>query len=593
MSGLASSSSLPEGPRRTRPLGFGSLGLVALVGGLLPWTALHAAGAAAPAAACPAPIFRDITAEAGIHFIHHKPTFDPQLTKIMSWMSSINAGVAVGDYDWDGDPDIYLLNSELGYPNALYRNDGDLHFVEVARASGISYINKGGVSMDAYFADVDNDGYEDLFVGDYGRSRLYLNKGGHFVEAPASAGISPVGNTSSVAVFDYDNDGWLDIMLGNYYADFDLWHLTTTKILQTNFQSARNGGKKLLFHNNHDGTFTEVAKQAGIEDTGWTLDIGTGDFNDDGLMDLYLANDFGTDAVYRNNGNGTFTNVTAEATGGDNDAGMNAEIGDYDNDGKLDVYVTNINNEFMQQGNMLWRNMGDMTFTNTAKFTGTWNGGWGWGAKMFDFDNDGDLDIFTVNGFVSDGPLDIFRRSGILNTLEVSDAALWPDMRGLSLSGYEKKRLFRNDGGHFTEMAQEAGLTSLLDGRGVAIADFDGDGALDILVTNCGASPQLYHNELKPELPWLEVELVGTVSNRDAIGARLTLTAGGKRQIREIDGGNGFSAQSWRVVQFGLGASQSVSELEVRWPSGKRQTFRDIPARTRLLVIEPDGTREP
>jgi enediyne biosynthesis protein E4 len=544
---------------------------------------------AEPAAVCPARAFREVTEEAGIHFVHHKPIFDPRLTKIMSWMSSINAGAAVADYDWDGDPDIYLLNSLDGHPNALYRNDGGFKFVEVGRKSGLALVNdKDGVSMDAYFADVDNDGTEDLFIADYGRSRLFLNRGGRFTEVGAKAGVAPVGNASSVAIFDYDNDGWLDIMVGNYYADFDLWHLTTTKILQTNFQNARNGGKKLLYHNNKDGTFTEVAQKAGIDDTGWTLDIGTGDLDNDGSMDVYVANDFGTDTLYKNNRDGTFTDVTAEATGGDHDAGMNAEIGDFNNDGRLDIYVTNITDEFMQQGNMLWENQGGMVFSNAARKTGTADGGWGWGAKFFDFDNDGDLDLFTVNGFVSDGPLDIFRHPGILNSADVSDAAIWPDMRGVSLSGYEKKRLFRNDGGRFTEIAAEAGLDSLRDGRGVAIADFDGDGAEDILVANCGSGPQLYKNEAATQ-PWIEIELKGTVSNRDAIGARLTLTAGGKRQIREIDGGNGFSAQSSRVVHFGLGDSEQIDELEVRWPSGKRQVFKGIAGRSRLLVVEPAG----
>jgi len=548
-----------------------------------------AADAVQPAA-CPARLFREVTEEAGIHFVHHKPIFDSRLEKIMSWMGSINAGVAVADYDGDGDPDIYLLNSLQGFPNALYRNDGNFKFVEVGRKSGIGNVNdKDGVSMDAYFADFDNDGAQDLVLAAYGRTRLFRNEGGTFAEVGGKAGVAPVGNASSVAVFDYDDDGWLDLMVGNYYADFDLWHLTTTKILQTDFQNARNGGKKRLYHNNHDGTFTEVSEKAGIADTGWTLDIGTGDLDDDGYMDVYVANDFGTDVLYRNNRNGTFTDVTAEATGGDHDAGMNAEIGDFNNDGRLDVYVTNITDEFMQQGNMLWENQGNMVFSNAARRTGTADGGWGWGAKLFDFDNDGDLDIFTVNGFVSDGPLDIFRHPGILNTRDVSDAAIWPDMRGVSLSGYEKKRLFRNDGDRFTEIAQQAGLDSLRDGRGVAVADFSGDGALDVLVGNCGSGPQLYRNEGAGAKPWIEVELVGTVSNRDAIGARLTLTAGGRKQIREIDGGNGFSAQSSRVVHFGLGASEQVDQLEVRWPSGKRQVYKGLPGRSRLLIVEPAG----
>jgi enediyne biosynthesis protein E4 len=555
---------------------------------LLIGAAVSSPARAAGGAACPAPIFREVTDEAGIHFVHHKPVFDPKLENIMPWMSSINAGIAVADYDWDGLPDIYLLNSRQSFPNALFRNLGDFKFVEVGRKAGLANVNdESGVSMDAYFADVDNNGTEDLVLAQYGRTRLFLNQRGHFTEVGKQAGVAPVGNAAAIAVFDYDNDGWLDIMIGNYYADFDLWHLTTTKILQTNFQNARNGGRKLLYHNNHNGTFTEVSKQAGITDTGWTLDIGTGDLQNHGLMDVYLANDFGTDVVYRNNGDGTFTDVTLEATGGDNFGGMNAEIADYNDDGWLDVYVTNITDEFLQQGNMLWQNQGSMVFSNVGQDTGTANGGWGWGGKFFDLDNDGRLDLLTVNGFVSDGPLDIFRFPGVLNSADVSDASLWPDMRGVSMSGYEKKRLFHNEGDHFREMAQSAGFTSLLDGRGVAIADFDGDGALDVAVSNCGAGPLLYRNEISPEQPWLEVELRGTASNRDAIGARVTLVAGGQRQTREIDGGNGFSAQSWRVLHFGLGASQAADELQVRWPSGKRQVFKDVPARSRLLIVEP------
>lgn len=533
------------------------------------------------------PWFTEVSVPAGIEFVHHKPVFDERLAKINSWMASINAGVSAADYDYDGDVDFLLLNTLTGHPNALYRNEGSFRFVDVAAQSGLAGANdREGVSMDAVFADLDNDGDQDLYVASYGRNRLFLQQDGRFTEAGQKAGVAHTGNAAVVQVFDYDNDGWLDLMVGNYFDNVDMWNLPHTKILQTTFEYARNGGPNLLYHNNGDGTFTEVAKKLGMDDPGWALDIGTGDLDGDGDTDVYLANDYGPDAVYKNNGNGTFTDVTPEATGGDRHAGMNVDLGDYDNDGDLDVYVTNITNPIMQQGNMLWVNEGEMVFRNVGQKSGTSDGGWGWAAKFLDFDNDADLDLFTVNGFVSDGPVDIMRGPGQLNKGDVSDIRVWPDMRGFSLSGYEKSRFFLNEGGSFTEVAAQAGVDSDKDGRGIALADFEGDGDLDMLVTNCGQAPELYRNDVGAARSWLEVELTGRVKNRDAIGARLTLTAKGRRQIREVDGGNGFSSQSSRVVHFGLADGERVDELEVRWPSGRRQVFRNLPARRKLVVVE-------
>jgi hypothetical protein len=248
--------------------------------------------------------------------------------------------------------------------------------------------------------------------------------------------------------------------------------------------------------------------------------------------------------------------------------------------------VTNILNRVLPQGNMLWRNEGGLVFTDVAPETGTADGGWGWAAKFFDFDLDGDLDVYTVNGFVSDGPVDLFRGPGNLNRRDVSDIRGWPDMRGLSLAGYERDRLFRNEGGYFKEVAAELGLDSVEDGRGISLADLEGDGDLDLLVTNAGKRAFLYRNELPAGGSWLEVTLVGRVSNRDAVGARLTLDAGGLKLIREVDGGNGFSSQSSRVQHFGLAGREAIDRLEVRWPKGKRQVFRNPQPRRRLVLYE-------
>lgn len=545
------------------------------------------------------PWFVDITRQAGVGHIHQKPVFDERLAKVTPWISSINAGVAAGDFNNDGFVDLYVINSRPGAPNALYRNNGDLTFTDVATAVGVAAVNDpSSISMDPIFGDIDNDGDQDLFIACYGKNKLFRNDGGKFTDISEQAGLTERCNASCAVFLDYNNDGWIDLLIGNYFPrSVDMGHIASTKFLPENFVKARNGGGLLLYRNNRNGTFTEVAAAAGLTDTGWTLDIGCGDLDNDGFQEIYVANDYGEDVVYRNNRDGTFTNITRQATGGDFDAGMNADFGDYDNDGYLDIYVTNITSKAIHQGNMLWLNQHDLSFVNVASDSNTRDGGWGWGAKFLDADNDGDLDIYTVNGYVSAGPMDIFSNGpsreffARLSSLDISDANTWPDMRGFSISGYEKSHLFRNDGGSFSEVAGAAGIKHSGDGRGIALADFDNDGAVDLFITNCGQPAVLYHNETGKGNHWLEVRLVGTRSNRDAIGARLTATAGPLKQIREVDGGNGFSSQSSRIVHFGLSACDRIDSLEVRWPSGVRQTLRNVATNQRLTLTEPEPKR--
>jgi hypothetical protein len=276
---------------------------------------------------------------------------------------------------------------------------------------------------------------------------------------------------------------------------------------------------------------------------------------------------------------------------------MNAEWGDFDNDGLLDIYVTNITDDYMREGNFLWRNNGDLTFTDVSKETGTWDTGWGWGAKFFDYDNDGWLDLYVTNGWVSAGKddyvPDIFEMI-VKPNIDLADARNWPPMGNKSLSGYEKKRLFHNERGQaFTDQAPKYGVDSVRDGRGVAIADFDNDGRIDFFVANANGEPYLYHNVLSPVGHWAEFILTGTKSNRGAVGAQVRVTANGRTILRFVDGGNGFASQGTSRVHVGLAQATTIDTVEIRWPSGARQTFDHLPADRIVRITEGAAAPEP
>jgi len=552
--------------------------------------------------------FVDVTAAAGFTHVHHKPFLDPKLKPIMAWVSSVGAAAAAGDFDNDGWMDLYVTDSHKDRPNHLYRNRGDGTFVDVASQAGVAAINDdSGTSMDCVWGDYDNDGRLDLFVVKWGRDHLFHNNGdGTFTDVTAKAFRnekgepgSPWANGCAATWVDYDGDGSLDIYVGNYFAPFDLWHLEHTQIMHDDFEKARNAGKNFLFRNNRDGTFTQVAAELGLDDPGWTLSVGHGDIDNDGWPDIYCANDFGSDQVFLNLRDGTFRNITDRAFGQDTKKGMNVDFGDFDGNGWLDIYVTNITTaEYLQEGNMLWHNNasdedGVPVFMDIAVEAETHDGGWGWGAKFFDFDNDGDLDIVSVNGFITAGEGSYWYdlASWTVTGQDVTDALNWPPIGNRSFSGREATRLWRNDGGQrFTEIAGRAGVDDRRDGRGAVLFDYDNDGDLDLYLANQGGPPAFFRNDLGASRHWLGLCLIGRVdagSNRGAVGARVTVVTSAGRQIRELDGGNSYCGQSDRRLYFGLGDEMVIGTLEIRWPSRRVQVMHNVRADQILSIEEP------
>lgn len=546
--------------------------------------------------------FTEDSAPAGIHFTHQAPVLDSKLAAIMPEVASMGASVSIVDYNRDGWPDIYVTNSRQGSQNALYRNNHDGTFTDVAPQLGIADVNKPGtgVSMGAVWGDYDNDGYPDLFLIKWGKPMLFHNDGGHgFTDVSAQAGLPQWMNANTALWFDYDGDGKLDLFVGGYYNEnLDLWHLKTTKIMPDSFEYAENGGRKYLFHNLGNGKFDEVSAKLGIRSTRWALASGAADLTGNGYPDLFVANDYGVSELYLNDGK-RFTEVGKQAgVGYSPKSGMNVAFGDIFNQGKFSIYVSNISEPgILIQGNNLWvpkdGPAGDsIQYANMANALGVELGGWSFGAQFADLNNDGNQDLFLTNGYVS---LDRnrsywydFAKVAVGNSTIIGDAKNWPAFDGRSLSGYQEKRVWVNDGaGQFQDVARATGVTDRHDGRAVAVADLWNNGALDVVVANQNGPLLLYKNHVDPAEKWIEFSLEGTKSNRDAIGAEVTLYWNGKKQLQEVSGGCGFAAQNDLRLHFGLGKDPRIEKAVIHWPSGNVQTLNDLSPNKLYNIKEP------
>ena len=579
------------------------------------------------------PAFQNVAAAAGVDFENR---FYPRFLTEKQAFGMIRygpGGISTVDYDNDGFYDLFIPD---GVASRFFRNRGDGTFEDVTERSGLSGLD--GVST-AVFADFDNDGHKDVFVSrTYEPNQLFRNKGdGTFMDVTARSGIGADCCTTVASWADYDNDGYLDLYVGRYLDP-------RTKIPTTFY--ARNGEPNQLYRNNGDGTFTNVTERAGVGEVGLCLASVWGDYDDDGYPDLFVVNDFGRSTLYHNERDGTFADVTVTAGTLAYGAGMNASMADYDNDGRLDLYTTDIRSDHawfaesptvwrymlnswrqgvwvsdmplylemfrqsgfdfvsvfqqMAYGNHLLRNRGDGTFEEVTAQAGANPHGWFWGATFSDFDNDGWQDIYAANGWVYNDrgtEIELDFLNNVVSHQDVYKTGKFfdPEFFGRrSWHGWERNRHLRSNGdGTFSEIGRAAGTDLLMNSRGVAVADYWNRGSLDIAVSASSDRHALLRNT-DPVRAWLGVELVGTRSNRDAVGVRLYATAGGQRQMREVVLGDGYGSQNTLRQHFGLGEATVVDELVVKWPrSGATQTFRNLPANRIIQITEGvDGVVE-
>jgi hypothetical protein len=541
--------------------------------------------APAPGAAGPTLLFRDVREEAGITFLHHSA---PEKKYIVESMSG---GVALFDYDRDGLIDIYLTdsltvdtaNDPKAARSALYRNRGGLKFEDVTDKAGVGH---PGWAMGVCTADMDGDGWQDLYVTTLGRNRLFRNNhDGSFTEIAEAAGLVGGGWSAGCGFADYDRDGDLDLFVSRYVR-LDLEHLPEFgkgKTCEHRGIAVQCGPRGLpgmsdfLFRNEGNGKFTELGAAAGVSDPREYFGLGIGwfDQNEDGWPDLYVANDSSPSLLYLNQKDGTFKEVAfpmgvAVSEDGAEQGGMGLAVGDYDNSGRFSLFKTN----FAEEYNSLYRNEG-AHFTDVSFRSKTAPASMplvGWGTAFFDYDNDGFLDIIAANGHV------------------------YPQMDQARLgasAGYRQRRLlYHNRGdGTFDEVAAQFGavLTQERVSRGLALGDLDNDGRLDVVINDLDGSPQVLHNELPGVGHWLLVKLVGTGRNTDAIGAVVTATAGSLRMKRLVQSGTSYISQDDMRLHFGLGPATQVDALEILWPDGSSTKLETVKANQILEVRQPSS----
>jgi tetratricopeptide (TPR) repeat protein len=577
-----------------------------------------------------APVFEDIAARAFAGCASYGAQFVPGVDSwrtVMDGASGIDIyghnGVAVGDFDGDGFDDLYVCQP-AGLPNRLYRNRGDGTFEDVTEASGVGIFDNTACAL---FADVNNDGRQDLIVVRASGPLLFLNVGdGKFRLRPEAFHFAspPQGTFTGAAIADYDRDGWLDIYfcLYTYYQGTDQYRYPLP------YYAAENGPPNFLMRNQRNDSFRDVTRETGLDknNTRFSFCCGWADFDGDGWPDLYVVNDFGRKNLYRNNGDATFTDVAKEAGVEDVGAGMSVSWLDFDRDGRQDLYVADMwtaaglrvsmLEEFQQNasgevramyrrhamGNCLYRNRGEGKFEDAGQRSGSLMGRWAWSSDAWDFNHDGLLDLYITNGMISGPQRDdlnsFFWRQVVANSPEGSkpNSAYeqgWNAVNELiradaTWSGYERNVLYLNNGdGTFSDVSGVAGMGFLEDSRTFALADFDHDGRVEVVLKN-RSGPQLrFLKNVMPQLaPSIAFRLQGKKSNRDAIGAVVAIETNVGRQTKFVQAGSGFLAQHTKELFFGLGEAKGSIQATIRWPSGLEQKIGELPANHRIWIEE-------